>query len=169
MLITFIIFVCWPIHLPTCNNLIIILDLMFSWQQLWSVPYSATRCSAVKQKFTNFFSNVLPPSSRLKILYRVGGTCGGLQSTPPNYLTIILLPITTPVLQSLQYTEYRAVCRRPFSFEAHFELTYILSPWRLASNSLHPFSLEASFELFMCSLFGGRRITSYIFPPWCLA
>jgi hypothetical protein len=91
------------------------------------------------------------------ILYRVGGTCGGLQPTPPNYLTIILLPITTPVLQSLQYTEYRAVCRRPFSFKAHFELF------------LRPFSLAASLELFMCSVFGGRRITSYIFPPWRLA
>jgi hypothetical protein len=74
------------------------------------------------------------------MLYRVGGTCGGLQSTPPNYLTIILLPITTPVLQSLQYTEYSAVCRRPFSFEAHFEL---LSPTsaNLANN---PFSYSFS-------------------------
>jgi hypothetical protein len=60
------------------------------------------------------------------ILYRVGGTCGGLQSMPPNYLTILLLPITTPVLQSLHYTEYRAVCRRPFSLEDNLELTYLL-------------------------------------------
>jgi hypothetical protein len=97
-------------------------------------------------RHVSFFHNHRRWILRLQIfiLYRDGGTCGGLQSMPPNYLTILLLPITTPVLQSLQYTDYRAVCRRPFSFEAHF-------------------------ELFMSSLLGGQRITSYIFPPWRLA
>lgn len=47
MLIRFIIFFCQFSHLPTCNNLRIILYLMFSWQQLCSVPifWDVMQCS----------------------------------------------------------------------------------------------------------------------------
>jgi hypothetical protein len=68
------------------------------------------------------------------ILYRVGGTCWGftVNATELSHNSFIT-----------DYNRYITL-----STERSVD---VLSPWRLTWNSLHPFSLAASFELF---------------PPW---